>query len=89
MEQKNWMAGQKNYHHNSKEELLEVKKKTLTSKILKSPVDAPCSTRTIRSHLNHEKIKHKKRIHCPWLTIKHKEKWLEYACQYQTMSAKE
>ena len=44
----------------------EVKKKTLsTSKILKSLVDASCSTRTIRRHLNKEKNKHKKRIHCP------------------------
>ena len=60
-----------------------------TSKILKSLVDAPCSTKTIRRHLNNEKIKHKKRIHRPRLTIKHKKKWLKYACQYQTMSAKE
>ena len=68
----------------------EVKKKTSsTSKILKSFVDVPCRTRTIRRHLNNEKIKHKKIIHHPRLTMKHKEKWLEYACQYQTMSAKE
>ena len=68
----------------------EVKKKTLsTSKILKSLVDAPCSTRTIRRNLNNEKIKHEKRIHRPRLTLKHKEKWLEYACHYQTISAKE
>ena len=34
----------------------EVKKKTSsTSKILKSLVDAPCSTRTIRRHLNNKK----------------------------------
>ena len=52
-------------------------------------MDAPCSTRTIRRHLNNEKIKHKKRIHRPRLTLKHKEKLLEYTCQYQTMSAKE
>ena len=66
----------------------EVKKKTLsTLKILKSLVDAPCSIRTMRRHLNNEKIKHKKRIYHPKLTIKHKEKLLEYACQYQTMSA--
>ena len=33
-----------------------VKKKTSsTSKILKFLVDAPCSTRTIKRHLNHEK----------------------------------
>ena len=90
MEQENQLAGQKNYHHNSREELFEVKKKTLsTSKILKSPVDAPGSTRTIRRHLNNEKIKHKKRIHCPRLTMKHKEKRMEYARQYQTISAKE
>ena len=52
-------------------------------------MDAPCSTKTIRRHLNNEKIKHKKRIYHPRLTIKHKEKRLEYAHQYQTMSAKE
>ena len=52
-------------------------------------MDAPCNTRTIRRHLNNEKIKHKKIIHHPRLTMKHKEKWLEYACQYQTMSTKE
>ena len=68
----------------------EVKKKTSqASKILKSLVDAPCRTRTIRRHLNNKKIKHKKRIHCPRLTMKHKEKQLEYCLQYQTMSAKE
>ena len=69
----------------------EVKKKTSsTSKILKSQVDAPYITRTIRRHLNNEKIKHKKAIHCRRLTMKHKEKWqLEYACQYQNMSTKE
>ena len=44
----------------------EVKKKTLsTSKILKSLLDAPCSTRTIRRYLNNKKIKQKKRIHRP------------------------
>ena len=52
-------------------------------------MDALCSTRTIRKHLNSEKIKHKKRIHCPRLTMKHKEKRLEYARQYQIISAKE
>ena len=52
-------------------------------------MDAPCSTRTIRRHLNYEKIKHKKRIHRLRLTMKHKEKRLEYDRQYQTMSAKE
>ena len=52
----------------------EVKKKTLSiSKILKSLVDAPCNTRTIRRHLNNEKIKHKKRIYHPRLTMKNKE----------------
>ena len=30
-------------------------------------MDASCSTRTIRRHLNNEKIKHKKRIHRPKL----------------------
>ena len=52
-------------------------------------MDAPCRTKTIRRHLNNEKIIHKKRIHRPSLTMKHKEKRLEYARQYQTMSAKE
>ena len=65
----------------------EVKKKTLSiSKILKSLVNVP---RTIRRHLNNEKIKLKKIIHRPRLTMKHKEKRLEYTSQYQTMSAKE
>ena len=68
----------------------EVKKKTLsTSKILKSLVDTLCSTRTTRRHLNNEKIKHKKRIYRPRLTMKHKEKRLECAHQCQTKSAKE
>ena len=62
----------------------KVKKKTLsTSKILKSLVDASWWTRTIRRHLNNEKIKHKKRIHSSRFTKKHKQKRLEYACQYQ------
>ena len=52
---------------------------------MKSLVDAPGSTRTIIRHLNNEKIKHKKGIHRLRLTMKHKD----YACQYQTMSAKE
>ena len=66
----------------------EIKKKTLsTPKILKSLVDALCNTRTIRRHLNNEKIKNKKRIHCSRLTMKHKEKRLEYAHQYQTIRA--
>ena len=55
-----------------------------TSKIFKFLVNAPCSTRTIRRHLNNEKIRHKKRIHRPRLTMKYKEKR-----QYQTMSVKE
>ena len=65
------------------------KKTSSTSKVLKSLVDSPCSTRTIWRHWNIEKSKHKKRIHCPRLTMKHKKKRLEYAWQYQTMSAKE
>ena len=56
---------------------------------MKSLVDAPCSTRTIRRYLNNEKIKHKKRIHRPRWTMKYKDKRQEYAYQYQTMSAKE
>ena len=68
----------------------KVKKKTSsTSKILKSLADTTCSTRTIERHFNNEKIEHKKIIHCSRLTMKHKEKWLEYAHQYQTMSDKE
>ena len=51
-------------------------------------MDAPDRTRTIRRHLNNEKIKHKKRIHRPRLTMKHTEKQLEYVSQYQTMCAK-
>ena len=67
----------------------EVKKKTLSSsKILKSLVDAPCHTKTIRRHLNNEKIKHKKKIHSLRFTMKCKEKRLEYIYQYQTISAK-
>ena len=46
-------------------------------------MDAHCGTRTTK------KIKHKKRIYRPGLTMKHKEKWVNYARQYQTMSAKE
>ena len=42
-----------------------------------------------RRHLNNKKIKHKKEIHHSSLTMKHKEKRLEYARQYQTMSSKE
>ena len=49
------------------------KKNSSISKILISLVDAPCSTRTIRKYLNNEKIKHKKRIHGPRLTMKHEE----------------
>ena len=57
----------------------EVKKKTpSTSKILSSLVDVPGRNRTIRRYLNNEKIKHKKRIHLPRLTMKHNEKQLEY-----------
>ena len=56
---------------------------------MKSLEDAPCSTKTIRRHLNKEKIEHKKRIHRPRLIMKNKEKRLEYTCQYHTMSAKE
>ena len=68
----------------------KVKKKTSsTTQIWKYLVEAPCRTRTIRRHLNNEKIKHKKIIHRPRLTMKHKEKRLEYAGQYQTMNAKE
>ena len=52
-------------------------------------MDSSCGTRTIRRHLNKEKMKHKKRIHRPMLTMKHKEKRMEYARQYQAISAKE
>ena len=52
-------------------------------------MDAPCSTRTIRRHLNNETIRHKKRIHSPRLTMKPREKRQGYARQYPTISAKE
>ena len=71
MEQEDWLIGQKNYHHNLREELFANKKKkktSSTSKILKTLVDAPCNTRKIRKYLNNEKFKHKKRIHHPSLT---------------------
>ena len=66
----------------------EVKIENFNIKILKSLVDASCSTRKFWRYLNNKKIKHK-RNHRPRLTMKHKEKRLEYARQYQTMSAKE
>ena len=43
----------------------------------------------LEEYLNNEKIKHKKRIYRPKLTMKHKEKQLEYARRYQTICAKE
>ena len=52
-------------------------------------MDSPYSTRAIRRNINNEKIKHKKKIHRPRLTMKHKEKRLEYARQNQTMSGKD
>ena len=79
MEQENRLAGQKNYHHRSREELFASQKENCVNfKILKSLVDAPSSTRIIKRYLN-EKIRHKKRIHRPGLTMKHKEKQLKYA----------
>ena len=48
-------------------------------------MDILCSIKTIKN----EKIKHKKIIHRPRLTMRHIEKRLEYSRQYQTMSAKE
>ena len=91
MEQENRSAGHKKLSTRFKRRIVrKVKKKSSsTSKIVKSLVDAPCNTKTIKRHLGNEKIKHKKRIHCERLTMKHKEKRLVYACQYQTMSAKE
>ena len=66
--------------------ICEVEMKTSsTLKILKSLEDAPCSVRAMRRQTNNETIKHKKRIHCLRLTMKHKEKRLEY----KTMSTKE
>ena len=59
MEQENRLVDQKNYYHHSREELFTKKKTLSTLKISKSLVDTPCSTRTIRRHLNNEKIKHK------------------------------
>ena len=61
----------------------EVKKNSSTSKMLKSLVDALCSTTTIRRHLNNKKIKQKKRIHHQRLTIRHKKKRLKYPHPYQ------
>ena len=52
-------------------------------------MDALCSSWTVRRHLNNNKNIHKKRIHRPKLTMKNKEKRMEYARQYQTTSAKE
>ena len=89
MEQENRLSPEKLSPQFKRRIVREVKKKTLfTLKILKSLVDAPCSTRTIRRHLNNEKNYHKKRIHRPRLTMKHKEKRLEYVRPYQTMSVK-
>ena len=65
------------------------KEKSSTSNILKSLVDAPGSTRTIRTYLNNNKIKHQKRIHRPKLTMKHKNNRLEYVHQCQNMNVKE
>ena len=63
--------------------LNEVKKKTLsTLKILKSLLSSLCNTRSIKRHLNLGIIKHKKRIHRPMLSMKHKKKRLEYVRQY-------
>ena len=77
MEQENRLAGQK-IITTIQENCTQRKKKTSsTSTLLKTLVAAPCSTRTIRRHLNKEKIKHKKRIQRPRLTMKHKEKRLE------------
>ena len=57
----------------------EVKKENVVSiKNIEISSDASCSTRIIRKHLNNEKIKHKKRIHHPRLTMKYNEKRLEY-----------
>ena len=68
----------------------EVKKKTSsTLKILKFLLNTPCSICSIWRHLNNERIKHEKIIHRPRFTMKHKEKRLEYARQYQTKSAVE
>ena len=36
-------------------------------------MDGPCCTRKIKKHLNNEKVKRKKRIHHPKLTMKHQE----------------
>ena len=61
MEQENQLASQKKLSPQFKRIVHEVKKKTSsTSKILKSLVDALSSIRTIRKHLNNEKINHKK-----------------------------
>ena len=36
----------------------------------------------VLDQLQDEKFKYKKGIHRPRLTLKHKEKWMEYARQY-------
>ena len=53
------------------------KKTSSTSKLWKSCVDAPCSSKTIRMHLNDKKIKDKKIINRPNLNMNLKEKkWI-------------
>ena len=69
MEQENRLD-EKKLSPQFKRRIKKVKKKTLSAlKILKSLVDAPRSTRIIR-------------IHLPRLTMKYKDKRLEYARQY-------
>ena len=82
MEQEYRLASQKNYQHNSRELFVKKKKISLTSKIFKFLMEAPCSSRKIRKLLNNENNKHKKINHRPGLTMKHKEKRLEYTRQY-------
>ena len=97
MEQENRLADQENYHHNSREELfVKLKKKTTkkktttlsTSKLLKSLEDSPCSSRTIRRHLNNKRLSIRKEFIVQDFTMKHIKKRLDYARQYQTLSTK-
>ena len=79
MEQENRLAGQKRYLTIQEKNCSRSKKKKTSSisKILKSLVNTPYSTRTVKKIT--EKIKHKKRLYHPRLTMKYKEKRLEYA----------
>ena len=90
MAQENRTVYQEKISPQSKRRIVcEVKKKiSSASKMLKSLVDSPCSTRIIRRHLNNKNIQYKKIIHRQRFNMKHKLKRMEYARQYQTISAR-